>query len=86
MCNFYDLMKQIDGKFSRNANCTETQKDQIMKNALEIYEVISNNQNKLISVFNRNNKDFIKAKDEKIMKYKVEKFLENRKLDSNSEL
>ena len=83
MCNFYDLIKQIDSKFSYNTNHMENEKENLMKNALEMYEIISNSQNQIISYFNKNNKEFIRAKDEKIMKFKVEKFLENRKIEED---
>ena len=86
MCNFYDLMKQVDSKFIQNSKSAESAKDNLMRNALEVYEIISTSQNKIISVFNRNSRDIKKAKDEKIMKFKVEKFLENRKKEEDIEL
>ena len=86
MCNFYDLMKQIDSKFTQNSTFLGNEKDNLMKNALEVYEIISTNQNKIIAQFNRNNREFKKAKDEKITKFKVEKFLENRKKEEEIEL
>ena len=86
MCNFYELMKQLDSKFTQNSTSLGNEKDNLMKNALEVYEIISTNQNKIIAQFNRNNREFKKAKDEKITKFKVQKFLENRKKEEEIEL
>lgn len=85
MCNFYHLIKQIDSKYLQNSKQAEMEKDNLMKNALEVYGAVAKNQNILITSFNKNTKDFIKAKEEKIKKFKEEKILEKRKIEEDIE-
>jgi len=79
-------MNNLELTFSQNISQVECDKDKLIKDALKIYEIIYENQNKLIDLFEKNKKEYQRAKEEKIKQIKIDKFIQNKKLNDEIEI
>ena len=86
MFNFYELMEQLEIKFSNYIDQSEKNKNFIINQALSVFEKIDENQIKIINIFNKTIKEFQRNKDEKITQYKLNKHIENNNIKDEIEI
>lgn len=74
-------MNSIDEKFNFHLNAFENEKEFLMKNALEVFEFIAKNQNKILNGIENIIKLLKKEEDDLILKLKAERMNENKELE-----
>jgi len=74
-------MNKIDDKYNLNLTTVEDEKEFLMKSALEVFDFISKNQNKILRGMEENIEQLRKEEDAHVLKLKSEKINENKDLE-----